>query len=207
MRYILAFFLALLLPTAMSAQVQVGVSFNLGIQPAWGPTGHDYAEYYYMPDIEVYYHVPQHRFYFYEGGNWIYRSSLPNRYRDYDLYNSYKVVVNQRQPWRNHSSFRTKYASYKGRHGQPFIRDSKDRKYFANKNHPNHASWKKEQSRSGRDKNYRDRGGNTYRDNDRRKDGVRDRNNNSGKQSSRKDMGGQQQSHQNKGNKGGKGKK
>jgi hypothetical protein len=195
MRYILAFILALLLSITISAQAQVGINVNLGVQPAWGPTGHDYVEYYYLPDIEAYYHVPQRRFYVYEGGNWIYRSSLPTRYRNHDLYRSYKVVVNQPQPWLNHPTFRTKYSSYKGRKGQPFIRDSKDSKYFVNVNHPKHASWKKEKSAAGKNSSYRDKGG------------VKDKNYNAGKQSSRKNMSGQQQSNKNKGNKPGKGNK
>jgi len=73
---------------------------------------------------------PQHRFYYNEGGRWVGRSSLPARYRNYDLYNSHKVVVNEREPWRNHETYRGQYASFKGRHDQKPIRDSKDSKIF-----------------------------------------------------------------------------
>ncbi|MBE0645890.1 MAG: hypothetical protein IH600_17550 [Bacteroidetes bacterium] len=149
MRYVLVLLAALMLPPALSAQLQVGISFNLDIQPAWGPVGYDYAEYYYLPDIEVYYNVPRHRFYFYEGGHWIYRSHLPSRYAHYDYYNSYKIVVNDRDPWRHHYTYRDKYSSYKGRHGQAFIRDSHDSKYFVNKHHPQHSKWVGEQKQKG----------------------------------------------------------
>src|ERR1035437_9933975 len=109
MRYLLVIIVALFLSSALNAQVHV--NFNLGIQPAWGPTGNDYVEYYYLPDIEAYYNVPQHRYYFNEGGRWVGRSSMPYRYRNYDLYNSHKVVINEREPWRNHENYRNQYAA------------------------------------------------------------------------------------------------
>lgn len=131
------------LSVPLKAQIQV--SFNIGSQPVWGPVGYDEVEYYYLPDIEGYYYVPQHTFYFYDRGNWISYSSLPSRYSNYDLYRSYKVVINEREPWHNHKTYKTKYASYKGRHDQLIIRDSRDSKYFVNKNHPQHSKWQNEQ--------------------------------------------------------------
>jgi hypothetical protein len=93
----------------------------------------------------VYYNVPQHRFFYYERGRWKSGSSLPARYRGYDLYHSYKVVVNERTPYGNHKTYREKYSSYKGRHDQQPIRDSRDSKYFVNENHPDHNNWVKQQ--------------------------------------------------------------
>ena len=120
-------------------------SGGIGSQPIWGPTGYDYVEYYYFPDIEVYYNVPKHRFIYFERGHWITRSSLPSRYRGYDLYHSYKVVVNEREPYLNHQTYKEKYSSYRDRHDQQPIRDSRDSKYFVNKNHPEHKNWVKQQ--------------------------------------------------------------
>jgi len=145
MRYILVLIAAVLLTSTLHAQVSLSLSFNLDRQPIWGPTGFDHVEYYYLPDIEVYYNVPQHRFFYYEGGLWIGGSSLPSRYRGYDLYNSYKVVLNERTPYRNHATYREKYSSYKGRHDQQPIRDSRDSRYYVNKNHPEHNNWVKQQ--------------------------------------------------------------
>ena len=108
MRHLFLIIVALFISSALYAQVHVNV--NLGIQPAWGPVGHSYVENYYLPDIEVYYNVPAHRFYYFEGGRWIWRSSLPPRYRDYDLYRSHKIVINDREPWRNHVSYRDRYS-------------------------------------------------------------------------------------------------
>ena len=138
----------LALGSPIKAQVSLSLNFNIGSQPVWGPVGYDEVQYYYLPDIESYYYVPQHRFYFLNGGRWIYSSSLPARYANYNLYNGYKVVVNQREPWRNHNVYKNK-----GRHDQQPIRDSRDSKYFVNKNHPEHNNWVKQQKQNnGNDK-------------------------------------------------------
>ena len=131
-----------------SAQVNANVNFNLDNQPAWGPTGYDYVEYYYLPDMDVYYYVPRHRYYYYNKGAWRYSTILPSRYSNYNFYNSYKVVLNEREPWRNSETYREKYSSYKGRHDQQPIRDSRDSRYFINKNHPEHKNWVKQQKQS-----------------------------------------------------------
>ncbi|MBA4309505.1 MAG: hypothetical protein C0425_04135 [Chlorobiaceae bacterium] len=145
MRYFIVLVAALLLLSTSIAQVQVNVNFNLDRQPVWGPTGYDYVEYYYLPDIDVYYNVPLQRYYFYDQGRWIYRSSLPSRFGNFNFFKTYKVVVNEREPWRNHKSYKKKYYAYKDRHDQKSIRDSRDSKYFVNKNHPEHSRWIKEQ--------------------------------------------------------------
>jgi hypothetical protein len=145
MRRLLVLIVAVFLSSTVDAQIRFSLNFNVDRQPVWGPTGFDRVEYYYLPDIEVYYNVPQHRFFYYERGRWMSRSSLPPRYRGYDLYNSYKVVVNEPTPYRNHKMYREKYSSYKGRHDQQPIRDSRDSKYFVNPNHPEHNNWVKQQ--------------------------------------------------------------
>lgn len=123
-----------------NAQVSLSINFNFDVQPAWGPVGYDYVEYYYIPNAEVYYHVPAKRFYYFEKGRWIYAYNLPPHY-DCNLYNTYKVVINEKQPWLKHKNYKTKYASYKNKRGQLVIKDSKDSKYFRNKNHPEHKNW------------------------------------------------------------------
>ena len=63
----------------------------------------------------------------------------------YDPYTSYKVVVNKDQPYQDNDAHKVAYSKYKGVKDQPVIRDSKDPRYFANKDHPMHASWVKDQ--------------------------------------------------------------
>ncbi len=179
MRYFLALIVALFLSTTMStssnvdAQVRFGISINLNTQPAWGPTGYDYVENYYLPDIDVYYNVPQHRYYYYNRGRWISSSYLPSRYRSFDIYNSYKVVVNERNPWRNNETYREKYSSFKGRRDQQPIRDSRDSKYYANKYHPEHNNWVKQQKNESNNRNGMKNGNNGRGNNKNQYDGQR----------------------------------
>ncbi|MDN5288699.1 MAG: hypothetical protein JWR38_4973 [Mucilaginibacter sp.] len=112
-----------------SAQVGVSLGINIGSQPAWGPVGYDHADYYYMPDIDTYYNVPTHQYVYYDNNVWVHRAYLPVRYRNYNLYNGYKVVLNERDPWLRHDVYRTRYAGYRGRHDQVIIRNSRDARY------------------------------------------------------------------------------
>jgi hypothetical protein len=181
MRYIFVVITALMLWSisgTLNAQIHINANLNLGSQPVWGPTGYDHAENYYLPDIDVYYNVPTHRYYYNENGRWIYGSNLPSRYRNYDLYNSHKVVINERNPWKNNDRHRTQYASFKGQHDQSPIRDSHDSKYFVNKNHPQHNVWVQQQkhnngNHNGQNKSNGNKGnngkGNGNKNDDRKK--------------------------------------
>lgn len=130
---------------------QVQLEINVNSQPAWGPVGYDAVEYYFIPEIETYYSVSQQKFIFYEKGNWVTSSYLPYRFKDYNLYKAYKVVINKDKPYRYNKEHRVKYGSLKNRHDQIVIRDSRDSKYYANKNHPQHNNWMKKQN-SGNNK-------------------------------------------------------
>jgi hypothetical protein len=88
--YSIAIGFALLVSGSMQAQVSVNV--NVG-PPAWGPVGYTEVNYYYLPDIEVYYDIPARQFIYYNGGTWIRSTYLPRPYRHYDLYSGYKVVL------------------------------------------------------------------------------------------------------------------
>jgi len=124
-----------------SAQFRVSLKVNVATQPVWGPVGYDHVEYYYMPDIDAYYYVPTHQYIYMQRGRWIFASSLPYSYH-YNINTGYKVVVNERTPYHHPETYRSRYASYKGRHDQEIIRNSHDSRYFENKNHPEHNKWK-----------------------------------------------------------------
>lgn len=116
------------------ADAQVSVNINIGRQPVWGPVGYDYVDYYYLPDYDVYYDVPRGLFVYFDFGRWNFAATLPPRYGHYDLYHSYKVVINSRDPWLRNSYYRSHYEGYRGRY-QPIIRDSHDDRYFAGREH------------------------------------------------------------------------
>lgn len=126
---------------AGTSKAQVSINFNIGAQPLWGPVGYEQANYYYLPEIDTYYNVPSRQYVYLQNGGWVFSNALPYRYRSYNLYNGYKVVMNSPRPYRYYSSHRVKYAKYRGYHGkQRCIRYSNDPRYFVVKGHPRHSS-------------------------------------------------------------------
>ncbi len=95
-----------------SVKAQSLVSANLLTPPLWGPAGYPEARYYYLPDILCYYEVQSSNFIYYGTGRWHRRPSLPSRYRNYDLYDGYKVVLTHYQgenPYENFHEHKMKY--------------------------------------------------------------------------------------------------
>ncbi|MDH6309859.1 hypothetical protein M2451_002230 [Dysgonomonas sp. PFB1-18] len=124
----------------------INININLDKQPSWGPTGYDYAGYYYIPDLNVYYDIANSLFYYLSGSNWISNQYLPDRYRKYDLYSMYKVVINEQQPWSQNKTHKKSYSQYKGDRTQEPIRYSNNSKYDTSKN--NNRSWVSNDRRS-----------------------------------------------------------
>ncbi len=129
----ISIFFALGMVSPTMAQ-NINININLDKQPAWGPTGYDYAGYYYFPDINVYFDVNNSLFYYLSGSRWISNQYLPSSYRKYDLYSMYKVVVNDNQPWLQNKTHKKSYSQYKGDRTQEPIRYSNNTKYNNSKN-------------------------------------------------------------------------
>jgi len=131
-------FIMILIPAGLlftnRSQAQVSVSVNIGNQPAWAPEGYDDAQYYYIPDMDVYYDVPAHQFVYMNNRRWVRTAVLPANYRRYDLYKVHKVAINDRNAYRNYDRDRRQYAQYRGKFDQHPIRDSRDDKYSRNRN-------------------------------------------------------------------------
>lgn len=120
----------------MKADAQVSVSVNIGTQPQWGPVGYDRADYYYLPDVEAYYYIPRRQFIYLDAGRWIFATNLPGRYRGYDLYGGYKVVINEPRPYDHFYDHRDRYARYRGWRGrQDCIRDHHRPRYDDNRDY------------------------------------------------------------------------
>lgn len=151
MKTIKLFIIPLLIFTWSTAQAQVSVNVNIGTPtppvvvespkvvvvtpPDWGPAGYDYMEYYYLPDIQVYYDVRLAEYIYFGKGKWIRSSRLPVNYRNYDLYNGYKVVLTNyhgNTPYAYFNAHKIKY--YKGYKGKP---QKSRRDYHAHHDHDN----------------------------------------------------------------------
>lgn len=122
-----------------ATQAQVSVNVNIGSPPSWGPAGYANVDYYYIPDVQAYYDIQASQFIYFGNGRWIRSRNLPGQYRNYDLYNGYKVVLNDyhgRTPYTYYKQHKVKY--YKGYKGKP-------QKSIGNK-HDNGNKEKKEKS-------------------------------------------------------------
>ena len=124
-------------------QAQVSVNVNIGNPPAWGPAGYNAVNYYYLPDIEAYYDVPASQFIYLNGNTWTRSRNLPGHYKNYNLYNGYKVVLTDyhgSKPYSYFSKHKVKYyKGYKGKsqksigkksddHGKSKHKDNHDKK-------------------------------------------------------------------------------
>lgn len=210
MKKLILTFALILTCSAYTMQAQrVSVNINIGSQPAWGPVGYDYVDYYYMPDIDCYYSVNQGLFFYMNAGRWVGVRYLPYAYRNYDFYTMYKVVLVGHDPWMYNNRHRREYARYRGYRTQPVIRYSRDVRYRNSRNndviwydrrsndrHDNRHDNRYDRGRSdngryssGRHDNKRDdsryTNGRTNRvDNNRNDDKKSDRNRNENKRSS-----------------------
>jgi hypothetical protein len=104
----------------ISIQAQISVGVNLGKPPLWGPAGYSKVDYYYLPDVQSYYDVRATKFIYLNNGTWIRSGHLPSAYRNYNLYNGYKVVLTDyhgSKPYAHFKSHKAKY--YKGYKGKP----------------------------------------------------------------------------------------
>ncbi len=185
MKKIILIFALLVASATISNTLQaqhINVNINIGSQPAWGPVGYDYVDYYYMPNIDVYYIVNSHMYVYPERGRWVTARYLPYRYRNYDLYGMYKVVLvgGPHNPWIHNSRHHRDYGRYRNYRGQTVIRDSRDHRYRDSRR--NTAVWYRESPSPNRvrsdrsDRYYDTRPNESSRDKDRNSD--RGRNNN-----------------------------
>ncbi|MBN9338046.1 MAG: hypothetical protein J0I88_09410 [Chryseobacterium sp.] len=94
-------------------KAQVNVNININSQPEWGPRGYNYVESYYLPEYDIYYNVPKRRYYYFSGNRWLYSTALPVRYRHINLYQTHKIVLVDRYPFKKHKIHYKQYARYR----------------------------------------------------------------------------------------------
>ncbi len=121
-------FLSIFLATggllAQTAKAQVGVSVGMQIGPLVinvhkpvmpPPQPVIYDDFYYLPDVEAYYSVPEHCYYYMdEDDRWISGQYLPGRYHDYDWRRARRYEVRAQRPYANHEFYRNKFGGNRG---------------------------------------------------------------------------------------------
>lgn len=104
---------------AVKSDAQVSVSINIGNQPAWAPVGNVSTPFYYIPEMNVYFDVARAMYIYPNGNQWVYVKNLPTRYRQYNMYNVYKVPVNRGgKPYLMNSRDLANYGKYASYHGK-----------------------------------------------------------------------------------------
>ncbi|MFZ6025770.1 MAG: hypothetical protein ACOYVG_15105 [Bacteroidota bacterium] len=125
----IAIVLSVILINTADAQVRVNLNVNIGQRPAWGLPGNYAGDFYYFPEIDVYYNIPQHRFVYFDRGRWIYVYDLPRAYRGFDLYRGQKIVINDPNPFARPHYYRERYGRQYMAYRQPVVMVDKRRGY------------------------------------------------------------------------------
>lgn len=115
---------AMLMSSYTEAQVRLNVNLNIG-RPAWGLPGEYEGDYYYLPEIDTYYDIPHRQFIYLSDGRWMFAASLPGMYSDYDLYDGYKVAINESRPWYRGDYYRDRYRDYYMTYRRPVVVDNR----------------------------------------------------------------------------------
>lgn len=106
--------IAALLLGSSAAVAQVSVNINFGTPPVWAPADRVEVQYYYLPEIDVYYDVPGGLFIYYANGRWIRNAHLPSRCNHYDLRRGRVVYLTDYRgnaPYHYHKKHRTRYVN------------------------------------------------------------------------------------------------
>ncbi|MBW4891335.1 PXPV repeat protein [Mucilaginibacter sp. HMF5004] len=163
-----------------SAQIHVGLHINLGSPVVYAPAPvyHEPApvyndvDYYYLPDVEAYYSVSRHCYYYNDGRTWVSAAYLPGAYRDYDISRARRFEVREARPYLRNDVYRQRFGGVANRDWN--------------------RAYDRERMYANRDRDYR----NQYQRDDRRDNDHRDYQQNNGNRDNR----GQGQYQQNGGN-------
>jgi len=120
---------SLLFLTTIGTQAQVSVNINFGTPPVWAPEDHVEVQYYYLPEIDVYYDVPQRQFIYISNRRWIRSGYLPNRCKNYNLRGGNIVYLTDyrgNSPYVFHGKHRMRYYRPEVRPNEVYVVDRHD---------------------------------------------------------------------------------
>jgi len=108
----LFFIASLFLITTTGLEAQVSVNVNFGTPPVWAPADRVEVQFYYIPEIDVYYDVPEQQFIYISNRKWIRSAYLPSRCRNYNLRRGNIVYLTDyrgNSPYVYHKKHRARY--------------------------------------------------------------------------------------------------
>ncbi|WPU96769.1 hypothetical protein SNE25_14690 [Mucilaginibacter sabulilitoris] len=111
-----------------SAQISIHLGVNIPVHRVYVPAPRpvvveeapvyddaDYGDdYYYLPEVEAYYSVPNHCYYYNNGSAWISAAYLPGAYRDYNWRTAVRYEVRASRPYLRHDFYRSRWGGYAG---------------------------------------------------------------------------------------------
>ena len=77
------------------------------------PASYD-DDYYYLPEVEAYYSVPRHCYYYNDGSSWVTAAYLPGAYRNYNWRSAVRYEVRAPRPYMHHDFYRSRWGGYAG---------------------------------------------------------------------------------------------
>jgi hypothetical protein len=149
-----------------SAQVRVHLSLNLNPRPVYVPARvvvqdqpAEYTEsvsydgdedYYYLPEVDAYYSIPEQCYYYNNGGSWVSAAYLPGAYHDFDWRSSRRFEVRAHRPFMHNDYYRTRYngIAFNGRWDRGYSRA------YANNNRFNHNQFRNNGHRFDNNRNW-----------------------------------------------------
>jgi hypothetical protein len=115
----------LLLNNKADAQIRIHLGLNFAPRPVvyaparvvvdqqadyCEPTNYDGDEdYYYLPEVDAYYSVPEQCYYYNDGGQWVTAEYLPGAYRDFDWRSARRFEVRAPRPFMHDDYYRSRY--------------------------------------------------------------------------------------------------
>jgi hypothetical protein len=99
-----------------NAQIHIGFGIHFNTPAvrvvAAAPVYTEYTpadDYYYLPDVDAYYSVPERCYYYNNGDNWVTAAYLPGEYRNYDWRSARHYEVRANRPYLNADVYRARY--------------------------------------------------------------------------------------------------
>ncbi|SDP31821.1 hypothetical protein SAMN05428975_1131 [Mucilaginibacter sp. OK268] len=118
------------------AQISIHLGFNIPVRHVYAPApqpvvvqetpvydddnvpaDYDGDDYYYLPEVEAYYSVPRHCYYYNDGNSWVTAAYLPGAYRNYNWRSAVRYEVRSPRPYMHHDLYRSRWGGYAGGRG------------------------------------------------------------------------------------------
>ncbi|MBB5394380.1 hypothetical protein [Mucilaginibacter sp. AK015] len=145
------------------AQISVHIGLNIPVRRVYVPAPppqpvmvydtdefDDSDDYYYLPEVEAYYSVPRHCYYYQDGGRWISAAYLPGAYRNYDWRTARRYEIRARRPYMRHEQYRSKWGGNYDRGNWSWNRrDNRDNNNYAGRRYDNNRNdWNRDNNRN-----------------------------------------------------------